>query len=283
MGNWVTDFGCDSAGRRGLLLPCMASVLSKIEGILGRVRLWVWLVWTLITIATSGTFAWLVQQVTPVAAYGVAAVILTGTALAGLVLLALGVLGIAWSLIFRPQSLAQEPNEVESKAANRYLSDAIIAAGSGDTAPLFRARFARNGREGVFYIEYSLFFGGYGGGWTSPITLPIRRVARFTQGQIVSIPLVRSVETQEGARWQFGEEMKNGFPVHMVGGGVVYRGRVKFLSEDDVAQYCYFVAHSHKDMSIMPDVLGEHMFSHIWEWEGKAAPNGDAASLFAPA
>src|SRR5258706_9300452 len=84
-------------------------------------------------------------------------------------------------------------------------------------------------------------------------------------------------------RWQFGEEMKNGFPVHMVGSERVYRGRVKFLSEDDMAQYCYFVAHSHKDMSIMPDVLGEHMFSHLWEWEGKAAPNGNAASLFIPA
>ena len=128
-----------------------------------------------------------------------------------------------------------------------------------------------------------MFSGAYGGAWTSPITIPIRSVERFTQGQTVSIPLVRSVETKEGARWQFGEEMKNGFPVHMVGGGVVYRGRVKCLSEDDVAQHCYFVAHSHKDMSIMPDVLGEHMFSHIWEWEGKAAPNGDAASLFAPA
>jgi hypothetical protein len=135
----------------------MASVLSKIEGILGRVRLWVWLVGTLIAIATSGTFAWLVQQVTPIAAYGVAAVILTGTALAGLALLALGVLGIAWSLIFRPQSLAQEPNKVESKAANQYLSDAIIASGSGDTAPLFRARFARNGREGVFTLNIACF------------------------------------------------------------------------------------------------------------------------------
>jgi hypothetical protein len=51
----------------------------------------------------------------------------------------------------------------------------------------------------------------------------------------------------------------------------------------DVAQSCYFVAHGHKDMSIMPDVLGEHMFSHLWEWEGKAAPNGNAASLFNPA
>jgi hypothetical protein len=258
----------------------MASVLSKIEGILGRVRLWMWLGGVLIT--TGGALAWLAQQ-TPIAAYGVAAVILTGIALACLALLALGVFGIAWSLIFRPQSVGLGHSGLNSKAANRYLSDAIIVSGSGETAPLFRARFARNGREAAFYTEYSMFSGAYGGAWTSPITIPIRSLARFTQGETVSIPLVRSVETQEGARWQFGEEMKNGFPVHMVGGGRVYRGRVKFLSEDDVAQYCYFVAHSHKDMSIMPDVLGEHMFSHIWEWEGKAAPNGDAASLFAPA
>jgi hypothetical protein len=258
----------------------MASVLSKIEGILGRVRLWVWLVVTLITIATSGTFAWLVQQVTPIAAYGVAAVILTGTALASLALLALGVLGIAWSLIFRPQSLAQESNETKSKAANQCLSDAIIVAGRGDAAPCFRARFAQNGREAVFYIEYSVFSGGYGGGWTLPITIPIRSVPRFTKGETVSIPLMRSVETSEGVRWQFGEEMKDGFPVHMVGSERVYRGRVKCLSEDDVPQSCYFVAHGHKDVSIMPNVLGEHMFSHLWEWEGKAAPNGNAASLF---
>jgi hypothetical protein len=94
--------------------------------------------------------------------------------------------------------------------------------------------------------------------------------------------LMRVVETREGPRWQFGEEMKNGFPVHMIGGGHVYRGRVKFLSRDDVAQYCYFVAQSHKDMSKMPDVFGEHLFSHLWEWEGKIPPNGSAASLFTP-
>ena len=270
--------GVNSPGKESLLLPRMGSTLSKIEGVLGRLRLWAWVVTVLI--AASIALAGLTQQ-TPIAAYGVATVILVGIALACLLLLALGLSGIVWFLIFRRQSLGREPNEGKNKAANQYLSDAIIASGRGDTAPLFRARFARNGREGVFYIEYSVFFGGYGGGWTSPITIPILSVARFTQGETISIPLVRSVDTQEGARWQFGEEMKNGFPVHMVGGGHAYRGRVKFLSEDDVAQSCYFVAHSHEDMSKMPDVLGEHMFSHIWEWEGKAAPNGDAASLFA--
>jgi hypothetical protein len=262
----------------------MGSVLSKIEGIIGRVRLWVWLANALIFITTSGTFAWLAQKVTPIAAYGLAAVILTGTALACLALLALGVIGIAWSLRFRPQSVAEESNEIKSRAANQYMSDAIIVSGRDETAPSFRGRFARNGREGMFYIEYSGFFGGSGGGWSTPITLPIpQHVPRFTQGQTVSIPLLRSVQTREGARWQFGEEMRDGFPVHMVGGGSVYRGRVKFLSEDDIAQSCYFVALSHADMSIMPDVLGEHVFSHAWEWEGKVAPNGNAASLFTPA
>jgi hypothetical protein len=258
----------------------MASVLSKIEGILGRVRLWVWLGGALIVL--SGALVWLAQQAAAIAAYGFAAVILTGIVLACLALLGLGAAGIAWSLTFGAKSSDRESNGLNNKAANRHLSDAIIVSGSGETAPLFRARFAQNGREAVFYIEYSMFSGGYGGGWTSPITIPIRNVARFTQGETVSIPLMRSVETREGVRWQFGEEMKNGFPVHMVGGGRVYRGRMKFLSEDDIAQSCYFVARSHKDMSIMPDVLGEHMFSHLWEWEGKAAPNGNAASLFTP-
>lgn len=259
----------------------MGPVLSKIEGILGRVRLWAWVGGVLV--ATSGILAWLAQQVAPIAAYGIAAVILVGIALACLALLALGAFGIAWSRIFRPQSLARAPDEVKSKSANQCLSDAIIVSGRDDTAPSFRARFARNGREAVFYIEYSAFSGGYGGGWTSPITIPIRCVARFTQGETVSIPLMRSVETREGVRWQFGEEMKDGFPVHMIGSERFYRGRVKCLSENDMAQSCYFVAHGHKDMSIMPDVLGEHMFSHLWEWEGKAAPNGNAASLFNPA
>jgi type I restriction enzyme R subunit len=53
---------------------------------LGRVRLWAWLGGVLI--ATSITIAGLAQKVVPIAAYGVAAVILVGIALACLVLLA---------------------------------------------------------------------------------------------------------------------------------------------------------------------------------------------------
>jgi hypothetical protein len=168
----------------------MPTIISKVEGLLARVRLWSWLV---TVVVASGLLSWLAQQVAVIAAHGYAAVILTGIAFACLSMLA--------------------------------ISAAAI---------------------------YSVFFGGYGGGWTTPITVPIQTIGRFTQGETISIPLVRSVDTKEGPRWQFGEEMKDGFPVHMIGEGHVYTGRVKFLFQDDVSQYCYFVAQSDKDMSKMP-------------------------------
>ena len=123
---------------------------------------------------------------------------------------------------------ARKSDSAKIEETKPYLSDAIVVSGKDGTVPSFRARFARNGRDAAFYIEYSVFFGGVGGGWTVPITVPIQTVGRFTRGETIPIPLMRVVETREGPRWQFGEEMKNGFPVHMIGGGHIYRGRVQF-------------------------------------------------------
>lgn len=247
----------------------MEPVLAKVEGIIGRIRLWAWVGGAFIAIGS--VLAWLTNQVAPIAAYGLAAPIIVGFALACLALLALAAIGLVGARIFGPRT---------SKPGNQYLSDAIVVSGHGNAAPSFCARFARNGREAVFYIEFSSYYPGSAGGWTSPITIRVASASRFTQGETITFPLMRSVETREGVRWQFGEAMQDGFPVHMIGGDRFYRGRVKCLSADDVAQSCYFFARAYKDMSIMPDVYGEHLLSHLWEWEGKPPPNGNAASLF---
>jgi len=165
-------------------------------------------------------------------AYGYAAVILTGVVFACLVMLAISAGAVAWSRIFASPLDACKSDAAKIEVTKPYLSDPIVVSGEDGTVPSFRARFARNGRDAAFYIEYSVFFRQ----WTIPITVLIQTVGRFTQGETISIPLMRAVETREGPRWQFGEEMKNGFPVHMIGGGYIYRGRVKFSSQDDVAQ-----------------------------------------------
>jgi hypothetical protein len=210
----------------------MRTILSKVEGMLGRARLWYWLASILATLATSSLFGWLAQRVAIIAAYGYAAVILTGVVFACLVMLAISAGAVAWSRIFASPLDACKSDAAKIEVTKPYLSDPIVVSGEDGTVPSFRARFARNGRDAAFYIEYSVFFRQ----WTIPITVLIQTVGRFTQGETISIPLMRAVETREGPRWQFGEEMKNGFPVHMIGGGYIYRGRVKFSSQDDVAQ-----------------------------------------------
>ena len=203
----------------------MGISFSKVEAILGRARLWFWVAG--IILAASGPFSWLAHQVGTIAAYGYAAAILTGVAFACLIVLAISIGAIAWSRIFASPLDARKSDSAKIEETKPYLSDAIVVSGKDGTVPSFRARFARNGRDAAFYIEYSVFFGGVGGGWTVPITVPIQTVGRFTRGETIPIPLMRVVETREGPRWQFGEEMKNGFPVHMIGGGHIYRGRVQ--------------------------------------------------------
>ena len=184
----------------------MPTVISKIEGVLGRVRLWGWVVTALAWLASSGLFSWLAQRVAVIAAYGYAAVILTGVVLACLMMLAVSVAAIAWSYKFASPSDPRKPVPSKIAEAKLYLSDAIVVSGHDGTVPSFRARFARNGRDAAFYTEYSVFFGGYGGGWTAPITIPIRNVARFTQGETISIPLTRVVETREGRVGSLGRK-----------------------------------------------------------------------------
>jgi hypothetical protein len=45
----------------------MRTILSKVEGMLGRARLWYWLASILATLATSSLFGWLAQRVAIIA------------------------------------------------------------------------------------------------------------------------------------------------------------------------------------------------------------------------
>src|SRR4051794_28573017 len=53
---------------------------------------------------------------------------------------------------------------------NRILKDAAVVDGSENRPPEFRGRFAENGRNAAFYIEYSFARGGIGASnrWTQP-------------------------------------------------------------------------------------------------------------------
>jgi hypothetical protein len=160
------------------------------------------------------------------------------------------------------------PEVAHSSEAGRpkpYLSEFAVFSGTADNPPRFSALFASNGRQASFYVKYRWSVPTYGGGWTSWVLVPVYTAERFTGGERLSLPLLRSVQTKEGLRWQFGEEMKNGFPVHMLGPDRWYQGKIKFLSEDNVEQYCSFILYAPREMSQMPDVVGEHMFSHLCE------------------
>lgn len=190
--------------------------------------------------------------------------------------------GPRYSLV---QALALSPDVPPSVAPVALtpvsvLQSASIFDGQANLPPNYRARFSRNGRDARFYVEFSFFFGGYGGGWTEPTKLLVRTTNRFAEGEAVTFPLMRSVQTREGARWQFGEEMKDGFPVHGFGPDILIRGRVTTLMGDDTTRHCYFIGFQGSDMTVTPKITGEHIWAHEHEWEGRRPPNGEGESLF---
>jgi hypothetical protein len=145
--------------------------------------------------------------------------------------------------------------------------------------PEYRARFVRNGSNALFYVEYSM---SSPTGWTQPRKIKTFDVERFAAGQIVSFPIAQICQTKEGVRWCIGlpvEDAKEGVLRDMLNSQAHYRGRVTLLTKDNLTQHCYFILATNEN-SAMPVVTGEHMFSHMFEWEGKTSPNGNYKSLF---
>jgi hypothetical protein len=164
-----------------------------------------------------------------------------------------------------------------------YLQNAIVAGGHNGRAPEFRARFARNGKNGAFYLEYRTAFGGLGPtGWTMPRKIEVARQDRFAVGEMVEFTIISRFEHErEGVSWFFGlrPDLLQGHPRDTLNPDAHFQGRVTFLADDDTTQHCYFIVAT-SDRASMPTVTGEHMFSHIYEWEGRPMPNADPEALF---
>lgn len=162
-----------------------------------------------------------------------------------------------------------------------FLSDAIVVDGDGSKPPSYRARFARNGRDGAFYIEVSYYVGMYGSGWTQTWKKLMLNTRRFSVGEMIDFPLVRRISSAEGTRWFWGsppQEATDEPPVGMLNERCSCRGRVTFLSTDDTEEHCYFVLTTGADKEY-PRAMGEHMFAHMLEWEGLKPRPGDPETL----
>jgi hypothetical protein len=69
-------------------------------------------------------------------------------------------------------------------------------------------------------------------------------------------------------------------PIDMVGRERHYQGRVVTVIENTIEEFCYFIVSFHTSACNAPQVIGQHMFDHMFKWEGKSVPTGDANSLF---
>lgn len=178
---------------------------------------------------------------------------------------------------------AQSSPSVATPASipRKYLESSAVFEGFNSDLPVFRAIFARNGRSARFYFEVSLHHPGFGSGWTQPRKFLVAERDRFAEGEVVTFKMIGRCETSGGTRWYFGPEPKlqNGYPENMLNDHSHWRGRVTFLADDDTNEYCYFIV-SARAYDDMPDVVGQHIFDHMFEWEAKPAPNGDTASLY---
>ena len=161
------------------------------------------------------------------------------------------------------------------------LCDAIVAAGNpSGKAPEFRARFARNGHDASFWIEYSMCTPH---GWTDMRKSRAYLQDRFVRNETVSFPLMEKITFRGEELWRFKTSpafSDDEMPIDIVGRERHYQGRVVTVIENTTEEFCYFIVSFHTSADDAPQVIGQHMFDHMFKWEGKSVPTGDASSLF---
>ncbi|MGH1574328.1 hypothetical protein ACRAWG_31365 [Methylobacterium sp. P31] len=175
------------------------------------------------------------------------------------------------------------PTPPRPLAPSPIARSAIVVAGTTNWPPQYRLEFAKNGRDAEVYLRFNTYASGIGrSGWTTPVTVKLRNIDRYIQGESISIPIVYAVDTPEGKRWAFGCEpdlTERSFPRYMLGPNRHYRGGIMLVGPDELVEWCFFIAEA-KAMDEMPQVLGEHMWAHIYEWTGYEAPNRNPERLF---
>lgn len=248
------------------LLAKPMGLVSKIEGIIGRAKLWTWAASSLVVV--SGAFVWLVQQVAPIAAYGLAAVVLIGIALGCLLLLALGSIGIAWSAIFRPQWITSNPGQPSKQ---HYLKDAHFFGGavSPPMNPRFEAKFIRSGQRCRLFIEHSYFPRAMGRvDWTSLPLIELPKVEEFVPGQTLNVVLLSPFETDGRKLWRWGPPTEQADPKNTFIESAWHRGRLIVRCDDAPPQNFYFIVDPRPDADV-PALIGQNRFNFAQEWEAR--------------
>lgn len=158
-------------------------------------------------------------------------------------------------------------------AKEPYLSDAIVVDGVRNNSLEYRARFRRGGSDAIFFVEY---------GWQSSSGPQRKKVKafelkRFMPGDVVSFPKFTHSEIDKKILWRFGLQEREDQTRNTLQQESRFPCRATLLTQDNILQHCYFTYWMEDGR---PRVLGEHMFSHMFEWEGKTPPNGNHRSLF---
>lgn len=158
-------------------------------------------------------------------------------------------------------------------AREPYLSDAIVVDGIANNPPEYRARFRRGGSDAVFFVEYR---------WqasSGPRQKKVKafELKKFMQGDVVSFHIFTSSEIEGKTFWRFGLQGHEDLRRNTLSNESKFPCRVTLLTHDNMTQHFYFTYWMEDGR---PRVLGEHMFSHMFEWEGKTPPNGNHRSLF---
>jgi hypothetical protein len=151
------------------------------------------------------------------------------------------------------------------------LSAAMITAAS---IPEYRAMFARSGEDAVFYIEFAATVSRTRD--TPRVSIRAFVVPKFQAGEVVSFPLVVRNDRNSSTAFSFSSLDQDKFDA-AIHDGREYKGRVTVKSAIGPAQSCYFSIQVIDDWP--PYTSTESSLRHMFEWEGKAPPNGDIVKL----
>jgi hypothetical protein len=190
-----------------------------------------------------------------------------------LLVIALLLLLTMWAMIIIRRNQAAQKTTKKPASPRFLMRDGFAYAGQpGDSGfpPRIIASFARTGKSIEVCVDVSCFISAIGfNGWTKRRRLLIREIASFRRDEQITIPLFW-IDTVNGARlwvWGDGNRSYTDRAERVIAPNHYFRCRAVFIAQDGSEEYIYFIMRTDKDQQQMPDVIGQHMFTFIDEWE----------------
>lgn len=155
---------------------------------------------------------------------------------------------------------------------------ATVYDGGMASVPTLKVEFASNGRNMTFYLECSVFINAVGFfGWGKAIKFELKKILNYSVGQDCLIPLIEEALDETGSKyWRWCTSEDRLIPINRSG---TIRGRVTALSDDFKENHVYFILLM-KGPEFKPVAIGDHLFSHMFEWEGKEHFNKSIATVY---